>query len=360
MPARSLLITLTLAALLVACGQQEQAPTEAAPAERPTRITVAEAEVQPVTVTETAIGRIETRSAPMLTAEVSGRVTEVAVDAGETVQEGEVLARIDPENYRLAEQAARAEVQRLQALIGNAERQLERQRKMLAENFITQSAFEETEAQLQALREQLDAAQARLSGASRDLEKATVRAPVSGVIDERLVTPGGFIQAGQPMFRLVTRDLLQVVLPYPETVAPRLEVGQTVYLTTPLTPGERVEGEISELRPALGGTRAVEVIVNVPNPGAWRPGASVTGTVVLDRRENVVLPEVSVVQRPAGELVYLIEGERARAQQVRTGIDLEGDRVEILEGVAAGASVAVDGAAYLTDGALVAIEEARQ
>lgn len=108
----------------------------------------------------------------------------------------------------------------------------------------------------------------------------------------------------------------------------------------------------------VGAARAVVVIAEFTNPGGWRAGASVNGSVTLERRADAVLvPEVSVVQRPAGTVVYVVEDGKARARPVRTGIRQEG-RVEILEGLDGSERVVVDGAGFLTDGAPVQVKEA--
>ena len=100
-------------------------------------------------------------------------------------------------------------------------------------------------------------------------------------------------------------------------------------------------------------SNAIEAIVPFQYPGTWMPGASVRGRVVVARRErSVVVPEISVVQRPAGEVVYTIENDTAREHVVRTGVRRDG-WIEILEGLEAGAKLATDGAGFLTDGAVV-------
>ena len=155
----------------------------------------------------------------------------------------------------------------------------------------------------------------------------------------------------------MSQDLLRVRLPFPETVGARLAVGQTVRMHAPLSAADVVEGSISELRPGLmGGSRAVEAIINVANPGSWRDGGSVNAEVVLDQRESVVVPNQSVVQRPEGQVVYLIEDGTARAQKVRVGVRAR-ETVEILEGLEGGETIAVDSAGFLTDGADVQVSE---
>jgi hypothetical protein len=102
----------------------------------------------------------------------------------------------------------------------------------------------------------------------------------------------------------------------------------------------------------------VEVIAEVRNPAGWRPAGSVRGEVMLEIHRNMpVVPEQAIVLRPAGAVVYSISDDVAHAHPVKTGIQREGI-VEILEGVEPGWTVAVDGAALLSDGARVSVRNA--
>ncbi|MDH5510859.1 MAG: efflux RND transporter periplasmic adaptor subunit, partial [Nitrospinota bacterium] len=106
------------------------------------------------------------------------------------------------------------------------------------------------------------------------------------------------------------------------------------------------------------GARAVEMILDVPNPGGWKPGGTVKGIVTQEERQSAVMvPETCVVLRPAGAVVYAIDGGIARQRIVKIGVK-KGGLVEIISGVKDGESLAMDGAAYLTDNAPVSVSEA--
>src|SRR5690554_5320581 len=103
-------LLLVAALLLAGCAEEaEQADQQAA--QRATRVTVAEARAQTVELTDRSVGQIRSKAAPMLTAEVGGRLTEVRVDTGVEVAQGDLLAAIDPQYYSIARDSAAAEVQ---------------------------------------------------------------------------------------------------------------------------------------------------------------------------------------------------------------------------------------------------------
>lgn len=345
---------LVVAALALAgCGGK----TEPAPAARQVSITATDVGARPVEVIEESVGYIDTLTSPMVAAEVPGRLVDVRIDVGQAVKAGDVLARIEPVDYDNELRSATAEVGRLTALVDNQARVVKRYRSLGRDQFVSETALDEAESQLKALTEQLATARVRRDVAARGVGKTAVKAPVDGVVQQRLVSKGTYVNNGQALFEIATRALLRVHLPLPETVLGRVAVGQTVYLTTPSAPGQRVTGKVTELRPRVStGSRAGEAIVELPNPGDWAPGASVVGQLVLARRESVVVPAVSVVLRPAGQVAYRIDGDTARQVKVEVGERL-GSEIEIVSGLEAGVRIAVDGAAYLSDGAAVKLRE---
>lgn len=156
----------------------------------------------------------------------------------------------------------------------------------------------------------------------------------------------------------VGRDSFHVRLPFPEHVANRLKVGQSVSLSTFNAPDKPVAGHIREIRPPLNTTTLTrDVVVSVAN-SQWRPLGSIRGEVTTGVRPRaLVVPEQAVVLRPGGSVVYVAEGENAVERAVRTGL-ARGGLIEIVEGVKAGETVVVDGAALLTDKARIKVREA--
>mgnify|MGYP001594009866 FL=1 len=147
-----------------------------------------------------------------------------------------------------------------------------------------------------------------------------------------------------------------VRLPFPEQVANQLKLGQAVTLTT-FAGNKSTPGRIREIRPPLNvTTQSRDVIVAVNNAG-WRPEGSIRGEVNLGVRRNaLIVPEQAVVLRPAGTVVYMVAGDAVTQRRVKTGVVSEGV-IEIVEGVKAEETVAVDGAALLSDNAKIKVRE---
>ena len=344
--------TLLLAALLLTGCSGEQAETP--PERAAVLVTTATVETRAVEELERSLGRLESDVDPRVAAEVSGRVLSIAVQAGQTVSQGEVLARLDAADYRLAVERASADLNRLEVLAEQQQRQVDRYRALVEENFFSVNALDEVETQLAATRAQMIAARSGLAQARNNLDRTLVRAPAAGVIAQRLVSVGDYIGAGNPLFDLNTDQTLRVVMPFPEVLGSRLAVGQTLRLSAPTAPEIRLEAPITEIRPVIGPqNRAIEVLAEVRNPGGWRAGGSVTGEVVLKRREGaIVIPPLALVRRPAGSVVYVIVGDEAKERAVELGVRAA-DFIEVVKGLEVGETVAVEGSSYLSDGAKV-------
>jgi RND family efflux transporter MFP subunit len=299
-------------------------------------------------------GRLESRATPMVAAETDGRVLTLLADEGDAVTAGQVLASLDPTTADLELRAATAEAARLAALLANEERRSKRLRELHARGSVSREQMDDAEAQRLALAAQHEVAESRVRIARDARRRCELRAPLSGRIEKRLVSPGDYLKRGEPLFAIATTGALRALLPFPEQHAVLLAPGQAVELDSPLLPGKIAKGVLTELRPAVGtANRAVWAIVDIPDTSGWRPEATVRGRVQVALHAGaVVVPAQAVVRRPAGTVAYVIADNRAMQRVLRTG-ERDGEWVEVLEGLNAGERVATEGAAYLSDGAAI-------
>jgi RND family efflux transporter MFP subunit len=359
MPLRALTLALFAALLLPACGKKAEDKKAGPP---PTLITVTQVKSGAFEVTEDTLGTLEAVNDPKIGAEVAGKVSKVLAFAGKPVKHGETLAVIDATDLALQNQAEQAEVKRLEALLAQQERLVERQQNLVAKGFISQHAVDDAKAQRAALASQLAAAQARASLGRRSVGKTTVVAPYDGTIESHAIAAGDYVKVGDPLFQLVSNQRLRAHLPFPESAAPRLSRGQAVRLTSPQLPGRVFEAKIADIRPAVAeSSRALDVIVEVDSDGTLKSGGTVNASVQIAAKEAaLVVPEQSVVLRPAGKVVYAIaeeEGRKKAQQRVVQAGAKKGGVIEILGGLKEGETVAVDGAGFLTHGAAVTVKE---
>lgn len=347
-----------LSVLLGACGTDNSNNSDTGTSGRAVLISTFKTELTDLQIWLESVGQVHNQSAPTLAAEIEGRITMVAVDAGQSFEQGQLLAQTDTSTLSLQRTAAEAGLERLAVHISNGVRRVERFEKLSAKNLSSQTQLDDAREQLEAYRADYKAAEAQLAIVNDSLAKSRIVAPMPGVVQHRLIDAGDFVKRGQAVFEISGPLQLQAWLPFPETVALQIHIGQAVTIKSPLAKGVVTRGTISELKPAIGpGSRALMTITNIDNPGTLRPEATITGKVLVDTHvQAVMVPEISVVRRPGAEVVYVIHGNRVTAHPVTTGHHQNG-LVEIVSGLEGIETVAADGAAFLTDGATVKFAE---
>lgn len=358
---RALSLALAVAAALLAgCGNEAESARKAS---APPSVLISTALVQPRTleVYEEVVGSLENVFDPKIGAEVAGRVTRVLGRTGMRVSKGDLLAEIDAQDFEIQSRGDRAEIARLASLLAQQDRVVVRQEKLVEQGFITQNAAEDARAQRDALREQLAAARVRAEATGRSLGKTRVLAPIDGEIEVQIVAPGDYVKVGDPLFHLVGTQLMRAHLLFPEAAAERIRPGLKVLLSSPATPQRTLEARIEDIKPTVGASnRALDAIVRFRAQGqGFRGGGSVNARVILALKpDTIMVPEQSVVLRPAGKVAYVVREGRAEQRVVETGLKQDG-MVEVLKGLAPGDVVAVDGAGFLTHGAAVSLPKPR-
>jgi len=351
----SILLIITSILLLNACSDSSKELDSSRIEVKPTLVTTTQIKNQAVENTEETIGSIEGLIDATVAAEIVARVIKVHVVAGEQVNKGQLLATLDASDFAMQRNEAQAEIARIQALLENQTKVVARNQALVDKNFISQTVLDTETAQQKVLKEQLEAAKARSGSISHSSSKSKILAPVSGTVEKRLVSTGDFVSVGDPIVQIVSTKKLRAHLPFPEKIAAKLKPGLKVRLSTP-TSNTTVETVVHELKPMIAeGSRSVDVIADIDNQKDWQPGASVTGVVVLgEQAAALMIPEQSLVLRPAGEVAYVVRDGIAHQAVVKTGQHQNG-MVEVLDGLQSNDTIVVDGAGFLTDKAPVAL-----
>ena len=299
---------------------------------------------------ENLMGLIYSKSSPRLAVEVSGRVVEIIADVGDEVKAGDVLAKIDSEKYNLQYSQSKAEIARLSALLVNQELDLQRAEKLFEDSLVSEEMMDRTRAEFNALKEQINAADAQLRNANRLIEETNVKAPIDSEVASKYIDAGDYVQPGMVVYELVDTKNLKVDLSFPEYLSPKLKKGLEVHITSPTNPDEVVVSEIKDIKPNIDArNKSLTAIINFENPGTWIPGASSRATVVFSKFEDaIVVPQISVVRRSIGEVVYLVKGNTVKEAPVKTGLRKEGF-IQILKGVKLDDEIVKDGAGFLTN-----------
>ncbi|NKB88652.1 MAG: efflux RND transporter periplasmic adaptor subunit [Acidobacteria bacterium] len=304
-------------------------------------VVVARAEHGPVASWIVASGNLEAVELVEVLAKVPGQVETLAVEEGTRVNQGDVLVELDPNEYRIAAARAEAELNKKQADMTRFER-------MLSEGVLSQVDFD------QAV---YDVRQAELAHeqALIDLDEATVRAPITGVISVRNVHRGARVSSNEALFTIVNPDRLWVHVHVPEADLPGLAAGQVADVSSDVVVDGQFEAVVDRIAPVVdpqSGT--AKVTVRIESGEALRPGMFVNVKITTARRDDALLiPKRAIVYAGDSTAVYRIDrdsaGETATQVPVRLGAS-DAEHVEVVDGLEPGDRVVVLGQDSLRTG----------
>jgi len=300
-----------------------------------------------------ANGNIAAWQEAVIGAEISNcRLTEVLVNVGDRVAKGQVLARIADDNIAADLAQSTAAVAEAEANLAEARFNAERARQLRAAGFYSPQQAQQSVSAEQAAVARLDAAKAHRQSDVVRLAQTQVRAPDAGVIAARTATVGSLTQPGQELFRLIRGGRLEWRAEVTAAELGQLRPGTAASITTPT--GASVGGRVRTVAPTVdAATRNALVYVDLPAEAAGqgaRAGTFARGRFELGSAPALTLPQSAVVLRDGFSYVFRLSGDGKVAQiKVELGRRL-GDRVELVDGLDAKASVVASGAGFLSDG----------
>ncbi|MCK6489338.1 MAG: efflux RND transporter periplasmic adaptor subunit, partial [Planctomycetes bacterium] len=353
---------LTCLLLLAACGGPGVAPPAKAEAPR-FPVQVAQAVARPVQVEVTAPATVSPFEEVQVTALVAGAVARVLVREGDSLAAGQAVAEIDPERFAIQVEQARAAQARAQAVADDARIALGR-REELGRTPGLVSATDLDQARARFAQAEADQARARadLAAAELDLRRSRVLAPAAGVVQERSVATGQYVQPGARLATLVRRDPLLLRFAVTTTDAALLKAGQEAAFTADGTPGSFRARILLVSESADQRSRQVPVVAEVLPEGAaaLRGNAYAKAVVAVGSASPlVVVPDLAVRPSERGFLVFVLAADRRTVAErsVRLGARTRDGHIVVEHGVAAGETVVVRGAEPLRDGSAVQVEE---
>lgn len=287
--------------------------------------------------------------------EITGyRITEVLVDVGERVRKGQLLARIASETVASELAEAKAAVAELTASASEAQGNAERARELREKGFYSAQLAAQYQTGGQTAAARLEAARARQRVAEVKMSKTGVLAPDDGVISARSAVVGSLTQNGQELFRLIRGGRLEWRAEVPSAMLARMAPGVVATLTGP--GGERASGPVRSVAPSVDpATRNGLVYVDLPAESTVKAGMFARGEFELGHAPALTVPQSAVVLREGFAYVFRLDGgERVAQTKVQLG-RRAGERIEIVDGLAADARIVAAGAGFLADGDVVRV-----
>ncbi len=314
-------------------------------------LTVTTVTSQPAEWPQTLVanGNVAAWQEAVLGAEIGGLVlTEVAVDVGDRVRSGQVLARFNAETVQAELAQSRASLAEAEAALAEARGNADRARALAPSGVISaqQSAQVLTAEQTAAAR--LLAARARLQADELRQRKTVLSAPDDGLISARAASVGSVVQGGQELFRLIRQGRLEWRAEVNAADLARLQPGMAVQLSTPA--GQRVAGKLRRIAPTVDlVSRNALVYVDLQPGSDARAGMYARGEFALGRQQALTLPAAAVLLRDGFHVVMKLGADHRVSQTKVTVGQRLGERIAVT-GLPAEAQVVASGAAFLADG----------
>lgn len=291
----------------------------------------------------TGTATLEAEDEATVVAKVKGVVQKLEVEEGDRVKAGDVLARLEDEQLRI-------EMKRAEATMNKLYNDFQRNKELYNKKLISAEQFDNS-------RFEYESQKAAYELAKLDVEHAVIKAPISGVVSERMIKTGNMVKVNDPVFRVTDFQPLLAVLHVPEHEMNKLKLHQPTLLSVDAQKGETFQGHIERISPVVDpNTGTFKVTVSVSDAsGRLKPGMFGRIKIVYDvHKQTVTVPKDAVISEDDLNSVFVIKDKVAFKRAVNTGY-INGTRIEILSGLEPGEQVVTTGQSSLKDSAMVDI-----
>ena len=320
-------------------------------------------------------GSLTPKTSTELKSEILGRIQHVNVKEWDQVKPGDRLLEVDPTDFKLdlgrieaGIQMAKAQLMEAQVGFNRAKRELARAQRLKEGGLITgqelderRTTMEAAEARIALARAQVGQAEVQAAAARHTLQKTTVESPIEGIVSQRKVDVGDFLDKGTPMFTLVDNRILDFTANVPATDLARVSEGQLLTFTVDGIQGRTFNGHVKRVNPMVSATdRSGRILAEVPNrDGLLRGGLYAHGQVLVEERPSaIVLPRDTLVswdlEKDAANVLVVDPGDVIRTRTVTTGLVEEG-LVEIRQGLTGSERVVIRGGFNTREGERVRV-----
>ena len=290
------LFVLTLVA--AGCGGAAQSAPPVTEKQRTVPVRTATVATRDVDDVVVLTGTLRPRAQVQVVAEVGARLVRIQKDEGSRVQRGDVLAVLDPVDFRLGHERAQAALKMAEATLAHAEAEKERADSLLKTGGITDKDHLASQMNLRVAGASVAQARAEVAMAAQQLSRSTVRAPFGGRVANRLADPGAMLAAGTAIFTVVDDSVLEFRAAVPSASYNRVKVGAPVDVSVDAVPGQAIAGRVARIAPLVEErSRSFEAVVEVPGSPQLVGGLFARAVVRVGRVQGaLVLPPTALIR----------------------------------------------------------------
>ena len=328
------------------------------PPKKPVPVVVTEVKARDFPLIIESVGRLAANREVTLAAEVGGVVEECRVDMGDKVTTDQVLICINPVDYQLGLNEAKANFRAMEARLDTATKTFKRTEALIPQKVISEDFYEKSKMEYKAAKAALTQARARVDIAKERMRKTKVIAPFPGLIANRRVEHGQTVSAGVPVVTLVDLEYVRVKIHLTESDYIRVDKDDPVVVTLEAFPEKEYIGKIDRIGvKADERTNTFDVEILIENPDLILK-AGLTGRVRItsDIISNAILiPQSAVLYKEKRREVFIADSNnRAQPRVIKLGLT-EGSQIQVLEGLTPGDRLIVTGGQYLSPGDQISV-----
>ncbi len=286
---------------------------------------------------------LEAEQEAIVVAQVRGIATKLLVEEGDQVAKGQIIAKLEDDQYRIEASRAKATLDRLY-------NDFQRNKELFEKNLLSAEAYENS-------RFEYESQKAAYELAELNLKNTEIRSPISGMISERFIKAGNMVGMDEQIFKVTDFDPLQALLYVPEHELSKIRKNQKAMLKVDALPGQEFTGYVQRISPIVDpstGTFKVTVQIN-DELDRLRPGMFGRIKIVYDTHSNtLMIPKAAIINEDVNQTVFVVRGDTVYKKNIITGY-ANGVNVEVLSGLDDGEMVVTVGQGSLIDSAKVTV-----
>lgn len=300
-------------------------------------------------------GALRATESAVVKARVAGELQNLTLREGDAVKAGQVLAQVDPTEYRARLRQAEQQADSARSQVDIAQKQFDNNQALVNQGFISKTALQTSQATLAGAQATHQAALAAVDVARKALEDTVIKAPISGQVSQRLAQPGERVAVDARVLELVNLSTLEMESAVPASDARQLRPGMTAQLQVEGMDAP-VSAKVLRINPSTqAGSRQVLVYLGLPGQAGLRQGLYAEGQLSTRTVEALAVPLTSVRTDKPEPYVQVLEDDKVRHVRVKTGerSETEDQTWVLVEGLSAGSRVLLASAGALREGVRV-------
>lgn len=342
------------------------------PGQRTTSVETSEIQIGTIAEQVRSYGNVKAQNVVSVLPQVSNRITRLYVDLGDTVSQGQTLAKIYDVTFRDQLAQARSQLEQSRIAVKRDSAEYERQQTLMDRDLTSESELEIAEAAYQSSLSQFEAARASVTQAQENFNNTEVKSPVNGVVISRGLEEGDLASTGTELFQLASTNGYESRIYLPVQDWRAIEIGQEVNLRVSNESDVSARGLVSRKSPQLDPTTGLgEVVITLTSAGnSIYPGVLVENVInittkdqvmivprsaLVEQVETVINPETNTIDLERTYSVFVSRGDTvAERRPLELGIE-QGDRIEVLAGLLPSDNIIITGQSGLEDGSRISV-----